>query len=400
MGSLCPDVLAVSLRILCLADVLPCADSGASGTDYLGAEALRSAGNEVETVWADELPHRISHYNLRYLLELPPAYRRIVAGRLRKGRYDVVQISQPHGYLAAKFVRQHARGAIFVHRSHGLEGRARDELRPWRQELERSPAGLRQLAQWMVAAGLERSNRRIATYAHGHLVSASECASYLTRVYGVPATAVRAIPQAVPDAYVIDVVPMSQSRIRRLLYVGQYAFFKAPTVLGRVVSTVLKERPDATFTWVCARQHHEAALSCVDAGVRGRVEMLGGMSQDELRAVYDSHGIFLFPSYFEGFGKAFLEAMSRGLVVIAADNGGMRDVIDDGVTGYKCQTGDAKAMTDIALRVSDNFQLASQVSTNAATSAANYTWQRFGLEASRFYEGLIEHTARNAPRPV
>lgn len=378
---------------------MPSADSGAAGTDYLGAEALRSAGNVVDAVWADELPHRISHYNLRYLLELPDAYRRIVAERLSAQRYDVVQISQPHGYLAARFVRQHAPGTIFVHRSHGLEGRARDALRPWRQMTECSPSALRQLAQSLVAAGLERSNRRIATYAHGHLVSASECASYLTRVYGVPATAVRAIPQAVPDAYTSNVVPMSQSRIRRLLYVGQFAFFKAPTVLGRAVSTVLKQRPDATFTWVCARQHHEAALSCVDAAVRGRVEMLGGMSQDELRAVYDSHGIFLFPSYFEGFGKAFLEAMSRGLVVIAADNGGMRDVIADGLTGYKCQTGDAQAMADVALRVSDDFQLATRISTDAAASAANYTWQRFGLAARRFYEDLIEHAGRTAPGP-
>ena len=64
--------------------------------------------------------------------------------------------------------------------------------------------------------------------------------------------------------------------------------------------------------------------------------------------VYDRHGVFLFPSFFEGFGKAFLEAMSRGLVVIASDVGGMHDLIRDGENGFLVAPGDAAAL---AMRV-------------------------------------------------
>ena len=42
---------------------------------------------------------------------------------------------------------------------------------------------------------------------------------------------------------------------------------------------------------------------------------------------------FLYSSLFEGFGKVALEAMARGLCVIASDVGSMRDVIHSGQDG-------------------------------------------------------------------
>ena len=46
------------------------------------------------------------------------------------------------------------------------------------------------------------------------------------------------------------------------------------------------------------------------------------------------NGILLYPPLFDGFGKVFLEAMDRGLCVIATKTGGMRDIIDDGRNGF------------------------------------------------------------------
>jgi glycosyltransferase involved in cell wall biosynthesis len=44
--------------------------------------------------------------------------------------------------------------------------------------------------------------------------------------------------------------------------------------------------------------------------------------------------IFAFPSKYEGNPKSLLEAMSCGLVVVAYDVEGIRELIDDGVTGF------------------------------------------------------------------
>lgn len=386
------------MRILILADTFPTANSGAAGTDLLGAEALRRAGHHVDCVWADQLPHRVQHYNLRYLTELPLAYRRIVAARLARTRYDVVQISQPHGYLAAALVDKVYPRSIFVHRSHGLEARVARDLEPWRTAFAAKRPLFKRILSGAMARMLDHNNRLIAAYAHGHLVSASQCKNYLSEVYQIPATAVAAIAQGIPDSYLAESPPVAADRLHRLLHVGQCAFVKGDIVLGRVVTDLLESNPSATFSWVCAAEHHAVARSYFGSGVLDRVQFVNNMDQQELRAIYDSHGVFLFPSFFEGFGKAFLEAMSRSMVVVASDEGGMRDVIVDEINGYKVPTGSVSAMVHAVEAIWQTPQKACSVARAAAQAAGVYTWDRFANESTTFYTGLLA-SRRGCPPP-
>ena len=226
----------MSLRILHLADVMPSPDSGAAGTDYQGVLALHRAGHQVRAVWADELSHRIPHYNLRYLLELPRSYRDVMLRHLGAQAFDVVQISQPHGYLAAEALAATGNDAVFVHRSHGFEPRVRDDLAFWQRRFVQPRALHRRLASTVMSRLRESINRLIARHADGHLVSASECGAYLNQVYGVPWERIGVIPQAASETFQLNPAPAGAERMRRLLYVGQYAFVKAPMILGGGVS--------------------------------------------------------------------------------------------------------------------------------------------------------------------
>jgi glycosyltransferase involved in cell wall biosynthesis len=59
----------------------------------------------------------------------------------------------------------------------------------------------------------------------------------------------------------------------------------------------------------------------------------GFMRGDELVRAYRSADVFLFPSTTETFGLVALEAMACGVPVIAANAGGVRDIISDGENG-------------------------------------------------------------------
>jgi len=379
----------MSLRILHIADVLPTPNSGAAGTDYQGVLALQRAGHHVRAVWADELSHRINHYNLRYLLELPRSYREVMLRCLREEDFDVVQFSQPHGFLAAKALAASGSRTVSVHRSHGFEPRVRDELAIWHRRFSTKRAFPRQLASNVMSRLLERNNRLVARDADGHLVSASQCAEYLYTVYGVPSARVASISQGIPDDFSLGARNVDADRLTRMLHVSQYAFFKAPMILGEVVSKLLTQRPDLCFTWVCGAKHHPQALAHFAPEVRARISLVDWMPQDCLIDVYDRHGIFLFPSFFEGFGKAFLEAMSRGLVVVAADNGGMRDVITHGVDGFKVPTGDVVAMIQQVGFILNDLTLATAVSARSITTASQLSWDQFAKNCTLFYENLI-----------
>jgi glycosyltransferase involved in cell wall biosynthesis len=178
--------------------------------------------------------------------------------------------------------------------------------------------------------------------------------------------------------------------------VGQYAFFKAPMVLARAVEHILTTLPQATMTWVCDNRHHAEARGLFEnRNIAERVSFAEWRDQSDLLRVYDEHGVFLFPSFFEGFGKAFLEAMSRGLVVVASNNGGMRDVLKDGQTGFLVETGDWRRMGDLAIRAVRSPEVSIRISTEGRKASLNYSWKRVAIETATFYASLTDRQICN-----
>jgi glycosyltransferase involved in cell wall biosynthesis len=376
----------LKMRVLFMTATPADPDSGAAGTELRTIEALRALGHEVDALWRDSLPRRIAHGNLHYLLELPRTYRDAMRGRLALAAYDVVHASQPHGYLAAREARRLAHPPVFVHRSHGFEPRVAAALKPW--EPSRGPS--RRIASAAMGALLEINYRGIARHAQGHIVSSSLCARTLRDRYGVPHERIAVIAQAAPRAFGAPAAAFDGARLDRLLHVGQFTVAKAPHVLASAFAAILSRRPQATLTWVCSAAHHAQAASLLDARTRERVTLLDWMPQHELVQVYDRHGVFLFPSLFEGFGKAFIEAMARGLVVIASDEGGAHDLIRDGDNGLRVPVGDAGALADACLRVIENPMLAGALGRRGRETALEWSWERVARETAGFYRRLID----------
>jgi len=385
------------MKILVMADLDADLNSGAAGTEMQTVEGLRRLGHEVETVWGDSLPHRVAHWNLHYLLELPRAYRAAMLDRMKRNRYDVVQANQPHGFLAAKALRDMGGGTVFVQRSHGLEMRLSRELARWRRTYvpdEKRRSRSRALASRILATLLARHSRAIARYADGHIVSAGECAAFLHDELGVAADRIAMIPTAAPPKYVATPAPaMPVGRHLRLLHVGQYAYFKAPMIVAETFNRIAERDDRATFTWVTTKWAHAQVRALLRGAARERVTLLDWMPQDRLIEVYDSHGIFVFPSFFEGFGKVFVEAMSRGLCVIAADNSGARDVIEHGKSGILVPTGDIEQMAQQCFDLLHAPERTRGLSEQAALRAREYTWDRVARETAAFFEKLSKSGA-------
>ncbi|MGO8747679.1 MAG: glycosyltransferase family 4 protein [Thermoguttaceae bacterium] len=379
------------LIILVGADVPPDPNAGASGTVYQMNAALRRLGHRVDEIWGPDMGRGIRHGNLHYLMELPWKYKRAVRQKARAVDYDVIELNQPHAYLAARDHQRQPRRGVFVNRSHGHEERVEEVLSPWHKMLGegRKPL-LRRAVSDIVRRLLARQWTRIARDADGFHVSCREDADFLMARYGVAEERIGVITQGVPDEYVTTTPrPFDAQRANRLLYVGQLAFYKAPMMLARAVTLLLEQCPQASMTWVCSEAHHRGVLELLPAELHGRVRLLAWMPQSELIRVLDEHGVFLFPSFFEGFGKAPLEAMARGLCVIASETGGMRDYIQSGENGLLVPVGRPDLMAERTLELMSDPARCRKMSAAARQTACQHTWDRCARDATDFYQRLL-----------
>ena len=70
-----------------------------------------------------------------------------------------------------------------------------------------------------------------------------------------------------------------------------------------------------------------------DRGLGSRVHLMGRRGGEDLVEAYDRADIFVMTSLSESFGTVLVEAMARGVPVIAPDISGVRDVVIDGEAG-------------------------------------------------------------------
>jgi glycosyltransferase involved in cell wall biosynthesis len=87
-------------------------------------------------------------------------------------------------------------------------------------------------------------------------------------------------------------------------------------------------------------------------GLAGRVSFAGRVENDQLLRKYETYSALLFTSRWpEPFAVTILEAMGRGLPVVATDRGGTPEIVVDGETGLLVPADDPRALADAVERL-------------------------------------------------
>jgi glycosyltransferase involved in cell wall biosynthesis len=115
---------------------------------------------------------------------------------------------------------------------------------------------------------------------------------------------------------------------RRLLFVGQWLHMKGVPFLVQAADTLLARHPELRLTCAGTLAGAEAVLAAFDRKVRDRVTVAPRLGQRELAELYSSSDMFLFPSLYEGFGRALLEAMASRLPIVTTRVGIAIDALD------------------------------------------------------------------------
>jgi len=102
---------------------------------------------------------------------------------------------------------------------------------------------------------------------------------------------------------------------------------------------------------------------CQQEGIADRVRFIDYIARDEMPAFLSSYGILVVPSrWAEPLPRIIQEGMSVGCIVIAADIGGIPEIIEDGVNGLLFSPGDHKDLESKILLMYKNPTLFEQYS--------------------------------------
>lgn len=123
------------------------------------------------------------------------------------------------------------------------------------------------------------------------------------------------------------------------------------------------------------------------AGERARqlpygVRLVRPLSRAELRGRYHAADVFVFPSFFEGFGLVLLEAMACGLPAVATDATAGPDVLND-ASGCVIPAGDVDALVASLRWFSQHRDRLADMGRAARAAAEAHTWENYRWCVSR-----------------
>lgn len=127
--------------------------------------------------------------------------------------------------------------------------------------------------------------------------------------------------------------------------------YKGVDVTIRALPKILQAFPEVKYL-VIGRGDDQPRLAQLaqDLGVSDRVVFAGFVPTEDLIAHYRLADAYIMPSQ-EGFGIVYLEAMACGVPVLAGDNDGSADPLQDGKTGWRVPHRDPEAVAAACIEI-------------------------------------------------
>lgn len=196
-----------------------------------------------------------------------------------------------------------------------------------------------------------------------HLLMNSQALRQNYAIAGFDPEGMTLIPTGLPAEYLlpspgaVDAPAVRGNGVRSLAYVGRLSPEKGLEVAIRALALLTRERvgQDVTLDVIGsgAGAYRRRLASLVERlSLDRRVRFVGKVDHDGMIERYARYDVLLFPSLWaEPFGRSVVEAMARGVPVVATRRGGPAEIIADGETGVLVPPGDAEAMAGAVVRL-------------------------------------------------
>lgn len=184
------------------------------------------------------------------------------------------------------------------------------------------------------------------------------------------------------------------------VYIGRIERRKGTHLLIKAYATVCAKRSPPPLRLVgrpygcmpCGRPYGDYISELIrESGMRERIAWTEGVPHGSIREFLGRSAVAFFPSLWENFSYACLEAMASGCAVVASDCGGYPEMITHDKNGLLFEPGNVLALADAMYRIIDQDGLAGRLGREAGRYVREYCDQSIICAlAEDFYRSLLE----------
>lgn len=205
------------------------------------------------------------------------------------------------------------------------------------------------------------------------------------------------ISRIVPNGVDLSLVPeKTDNAARAVISVGT---LKARKCMDRTLEAFARlagDYPDATLTIVGIGEI-EAQLRAriAELGLETRVTLTGGLPHEEVISRMAKSDLFVLPSWGEGYGIVYIEAMAAGCIAVGARGEGIEDTITDGENGFLVPAGDVDEIERVMRGVFENREQYAALRERGRQDARSLTWARNAQTVEEIYFELLNSGGNN-----
>ena len=120
--------------------------------------------------------------------------------------------------------------------------------------------------------------------------------------------------------------------------------------------------------------------------------LTGYVSEDDLRALYTSAEMFVFPSFYEGFGLPVAEALASGCPVIASTAPSLKEVAGSAAI-FVDPKSPPEEWSRAMVHVAESAELRHSLSVAGREQARRFSWETCAQQTSDVLSSVAEGTA-------
>lgn len=175
-----------------------------------------------------------------------------------------------------------------------------------------------------------------------------------------------------------------------ILYIGGFSPRKNVEGLMEAYKSVYRDLPgryDLMLLGSSKDEHYELKKKAQALGIGERVVFTGYVPYEHLPWFYNCADVFVYPSFYEGFGLPPLEAMTCGTPVITSNVTSIPEIVNDGAI-----TIDPYNLDDLAYAIYDvltDAELKIDLSHKGMKRAYQFSWKKTALDTIKVYEEVL-----------